>query len=358
MTWDRIVIIVFIGVSVCAAPSWARREAFSPEQRDQLAKAQTVLVEALAITEQGTADAKGLIDLLAKRMSELGYTVVTDVSKPHDVAIRVKCEQKKTWEGTTASGGDADLPDSPSRIWKGPACQLNYFLGTTKIKWQKEVRTDFEDATEAAKKANAADPGAFAIGTLQQQLERYDFPVVFAAEWGQVDRLLALLDKKGPDQMRLLKVMSLLGDMQADEALPRLQELMKDRKLAGQAIEAMGNAGKESIPTLIDLMKTSKDVELQAAAAKALGHVGGMNGDPSIILPLLEMLDAPGIDIAVQTEVAWALGKLPDKRAEEPLKALDRKLQKIRDPDNIPLKKLKEAVFWSIKQIDTYDMFS
>lgn len=54
-------------------------------------------------------------------------------------------------------------------------------------------------------------------------------------------------------------------------------------------------------------------------------------------------------------EVAWALDKIPDKRSIQPLYDLDKKLQAIRDPDNVPLKKLKEAVFWSIKQCDTWD---
>jgi hypothetical protein len=30
----------------------------------------------------------------------------------------------------------------------------------------------------------------------------------------------------------------------------------------------------------------------------------------------------------------------------------------MRDPENVPLKKLKEAVFWAIKQCDTWDQFS
>ena len=62
------------------------------------------------------------------------------------LVFKVKCEQRKTWEGTTAAGGDADLPDAPSRLWKGPACQMTYLLGDLKVKWQKEVRTEFEDA--------------------------------------------------------------------------------------------------------------------------------------------------------------------------------------------------------------------
>ena len=57
-------------------------------------------------------------------------------------------------------------------------------------------------------------------------------------------------------------------------------------------------------------------------------------------------------------EVAWALGKIRDKRSIQPLYDLDKKLQAIRDPDNVTLKKLKEAVFWAIKQCDTCDRLS
>lgn len=339
--------------------SWAYREYFTAEQKELLAKAQTVLMEVLALTDKGSGDAVPLTEIAARRMSELGYTVVTDPAKPHDIVLKVKCEQRKTWEGTSTMGSDADLPDSPSRIWKGPACQLNYLLGGTKIKWQKEVRTDFEDAAEAAQKANAGDPGAYAMAKLKDRLEQYDFPVLLAAEWGQPERLIKVLDAPGTKEIRKLKVIALLGDMLSHEALPQLKEALKDKDLAKQAAVALGNIGQEGIPILIDILKTSTQPELQAAAAKGLGQVGNVHPDERIIPALLEMLDPPGgIDIRVQIEVAWALGRLPDKKAEAPLKALDQKLQKLRDPDDPMLKKLKEAVFWSIKQIDTYDMFS
>jgi hypothetical protein len=346
-------------LALAGETGWAYREYFTSEQKEQLARVQTVLVETIALTDKGMIDAAPLAEVATRRMSDLGYTVVTDPTKPHDVALKVKCEQRKTWEGTSTMGSDADLPDSPSRVWKGPACQFNYFLGGTKIKWQKEVRTDFEDAVAEAQKANAGDPGAYAMAELKKRLEQYDFPVLLAAEWGQADHLLKLLDTPGTNELRKLKVISLLGDMLSHEALPRLKEALKDKDLAKQAAVALGNIGKEGIPVLIDILKTSKQPELQAAAAKGLGQVGALHGDPSIIPPLLEMLDAPGIDITVQTEIAWSLGKLPDKRSVEPLFALDRKLQKIRqDPPDPLMKKLKEAVFWSIKQVYTEDQYS
>lgn len=338
--------------------SWAYRDYFTPEQKQQLAKIQTILVDAVALTDKGSVEAGPIREVAVRRFSGIGYTVVTDASKPYDVVFKIKCEQRKTWEGTSTAGGDADLPDSPSRVWKGPACQLNYTLGGMKIKWQKEVRTDFEDAIDAAQKANAGDPGDYAMKKLKERLEAYDFPVIVTADWGQADRLLKVLDDPKSNQMRRLKVMSLLGEMQADAALPRLKEALKDKELARQAAESIGGIGRDGIPLLIDIAKNSQDNELRISAVKGLGQVGGLHGDTTAVPPLLEILKDPNTEWTLLTEVAWSLGKMPDKRSIEPLYALDRKLQAMRDPENIKLKKLKEAVFWAIKQCDTWDQYS
>lgn len=344
-----ITILLLLGLAV---PSFAYRDYFTLEQKQQIANIQTVRVDAIALTDKGKIDASAIEDLVVSRMESLGYTVVTDPSQPHDVVFKVKCEQYKTWEGTATQGGDADLPDSPSRLWKGPACQLTYVLGGMKIDWQKEVRADFDDPAAAAAAANWDDPGRFAINHLRGKLGSYDFPILIAAEWGHADRLLSLLEGRG-DDIRRLQVIALLGEMQADEALPKLKEILRDKDLGKEAAVAIGSIGSEGIPLLVDLMKNSDDPEIQAAAAKGLGRVGGLAGDPRIVDPLLEMLDPPGgVDIRVQTEVVWALGKMPDKRAIEPLNELFAKVLKIRDPGNQQLQDLKEALNWSIKQVD------
>ena len=358
----RIVLLLSILTSSVVAlsppPLWAYRDYFTLEQKALLDKIQTVRIEALALTDKGAVDAAPIAELVARRIGELGYTVVRETSKPHDVVIKVKCEQRKTWEGTTAAGGDADLPDAPSRLWKGPACQMTYLLGTMKVQWQKEVRTEVEDVGQAAQSANAGDLGAYAMGKLREVLEVYEFPLLLAAEWGQPERLLKLLDRSETPQVRRFKILSLLGEMQADEALPKLKEALKDRDLAKQAIGAMGNLGKEGIPLFVEIMNTSPDLEVQAAAAKGLGQLGGLHGDASVVPPLLAKLQDVKTDWSVLTEVAWALGKIPDKRSIQPLQDLDKKLQAMRDPENVPLKKLKEAVFWALKQCDTWDQFS
>lgn len=353
-----IALIVLGALGGWVAPVGAYREYFTPEQKAQLDKIQIVLIELLALTDKGGVDSGPLSSVVSRRLSEVGYTVVQDASKAHDAVVRVKCEQRKTWEGTAASGGDNDLPDAPSRLWKGPACQLTYALGGMKVKWQKEVRTDFEDATAAALAAQAGEPGTFAMARLKEQLEKYEFPLILAAEWGHAERLLKLLDSSESSLSRKVKIISLLGEMQADEALPKLKQVLQDRDLAKQALVAMGNLGKEGIPLLVDIMNTSGMIDIQAAAAKGLGQLGGIHGDASVVLPLLARLQDSKTDWTVLTEVAWALGKIPDKRSIQPLYDLDKKLQALRDPDNQTLKRLKEAVFWAIKQCDTWDQYS
>lgn len=352
----RVTLLRLILASIITAliplPSWAYRDYLTVEQKAQLDKIQSVRVDAMALSDKGSLDAAPIAEVAARRIGEMGYTVVRDAGRPHDAVFKVKCEQRKTWEGTTAAGGDADLPDAPSRLWKGPACQLTYLLGDMKIKWQKEVRTDFEDSVSAAQAANVGEPGAYAMTKLREKLEQYDFPILLAAEWGHAERLLKLLDSSETSLPRKVKIISLLGEMQADEALPRLKQALQDRDLSREAAVSLGNLGREGIPLLVDILKTSNQPELQAAAAKGLGKLGGLHGDGSVVDPLLSMLEAPGINIRVQTEIVWALGKIIDKRSLPPLKNLYKKVLMIRDPDNKDLQALKEALNWSTKQLD------
>jgi hypothetical protein len=347
-------LFLFIFCSLFSAESWARREILTQEQKDRLDKIDRVLVEVIAITDKGTSDPAPLTEIVVRRLKEIGYTVLIDTNQPSDIVFKVKCEQRKVWEGTSASGGDADLPDSPSRVWKGPACQITYLLDGKTTGWRKEVRTEFQDAGQAAEAVKAGDPSAFALAKLQERLELYDFPVLLTAEWGQEGRLLKVLDAPATTPVRKVLIIRVLGESFAAEAVPRLLTALKDPdiEVAKAAAIALGNIGKkDSIPALVEVLKTGKP-ELQTAAAKGLGLLGTLHADFSIIQPLLEALNSP--DINVKTEVAWALGKLPDKRAYEPLYTLSKSLQRIHNP-NPDEKKLKEAVNYSLKQIDTWE---
>ena len=341
---------------VAGEESWARRESLTAEQKTKMEKIDRVLVDVIALSDKGPMDAGPLTDVATRRMKELGYTVVTDPAQLHNVEFKIKCEQRKTWEGTTNMGSDADLPDSPSRVWKGPACQLGYVLDGKRMGWRKEVRTDFADAQEAAAAAQANDPSRFAMIKLRERLEDYDFPALITAEWGQEERLFKLYDDPGTPPARKVKLVTLFGYMFSVKSVPRLLEALKgsDLEIAKASAVALGNIGqKDTIPILIETMNHGSP-ELRAAAAKALGIVGALHGDFSIIDPLLANLKTD--DVSVKTEVAWALGKLPDRRAYEPLFSLQKSLYHVRENDADPkLVKLKEAVNWSIKQIDTWE---
>ena len=170
--------LAFSVAALPSPPSWAYRDYFTPEQKALLDKIQTLRIEAIALTDKGAVDAASIAELVARRMGELGYTVVGEAGKPHDVVIKVKCEERKTWEGTTASGGDADLPDAPSRLWKGPACQMTYLLGNMKVKWQKEVRTEFEDAGQAAQSAQRGRSWSLCHGQIEGCAQDIRVPLV------------------------------------------------------------------------------------------------------------------------------------------------------------------------------------
>lgn len=349
--------LVILGVLLLFGdPSWARREALTAEQKSQMERIDRVLITVLALSDKGVVDAGPLVEVAVNRMKEFDYTPVTDPAQPHDVELKIKCEQKKTWEGTTTMGSDADLPDAPSRIWKGPACQLGYLLNGKKMAWRKEVRTDFDDVQAAATLAKAGDPTTFAMAKLQARLEEYDFPALITAEWGQEARLFRLYDDPKTPVARKVKLVALFGDLFSVKAIPRLLDGLNgpDRSIAKASALALGNIGqKDTIPVLIKTMKNGAP-DLRAPAAKALGIVGALHGDFTIVDPLLETLNTE--DVAVKTEVAWALGKLPDMRAYEPLFALQKSLYHVHENDADPnLVKLKEAVNWSIKQIDTWE---
>ena len=354
-----ILICLFMGIFFIPDVS-ARRSYFTEEQKRSLAKANDIYVKVLALTERGRGDAAPIFNLVSDRLKQLGYNIVSDRKQPHDVEFRVKCEERKKGGRTTRAGGDADHPDNPARLWKGPACLLAYFLKGQDSGWQKEVRTDFEDADAAAKAANAKKSGDYALSQLTQQLKTYDFPVKIAAEWGQDYRLLSLLDDPQTSKARKLTVLSAMKNLQSHKALPYLKDILDDKDLALQGIAAVTTTGSDGIPLLTEIFTNSKkQSNVRAAAAKGLGKIGAATGDPSITPPILEYLvnslkqmeSSKDIDFPVLTEVVWSLGRLRNEKSIPPMRELEKKVWLIYDTSD-DMTELRDAVNWTIKQID------
>src|SRR5215203_2409139 len=83
------IIVSLISAGLTLSPAFGYRDYFTAEQKAQLARIQTVLVEAIALTDKGSVDSSVIAGLAVRRLSELGYTVVQDSAQPHDVVFRI-----------------------------------------------------------------------------------------------------------------------------------------------------------------------------------------------------------------------------------------------------------------------------
>ncbi len=337
----------------------ARRIHLSPEQKSELAKANSILVRVIALTEKGPIDSAPFLKTITTRLEELNYKVITDPAQPHDIEFKVKCEERKTLTGTTATGGDVELADAPDRLWKGPACLLTYLLNNRNLDWEKEIRTSFPDAAQAAQQAKVDNAGEYAMTKLNQRLAEYEFPILLSAEWGQVDRLLQLLEQPKTPKLRKVKILSALSELHAEEALPKLTQLLESTDLQQETINAMSGAGADSIPLLIDLFQTNTQSHIRAEAAKTLGNLAAKTGDPRTIPPLVHYVStilpklktSEDIDFPLLTEVVWAIGKLRWDGSFKPMGQLQEKIWLIFD-NSKEMAELREAASWTYKQLD------
>lgn len=328
----------------------AERILFNPQQKAQLQRAETIFVKAVALTEKGLVDPALIEAAAADRLTATGFTVITAESKPHDVVLKVRCDERKPWAGIRKSDGEIQQPGAPSRNWKGPACRLSYFFDGQKGPWQYEIRTPFENAWEAAKAGGHDDAGQFALQHLSQALRNSDFPLDLAAEWKQAERLSSFLTDPETGKATKFKILSLAGHVPGDIMLHTLQLIRAEAEYAAPATIALGFMGEPAIPTLMKLL-SDPSVAIQAAAAHALGEIGAHSGNARILPLLLAMMQAPDIHLRVQTEIVRAVGKMPDFQSVEPLQQLA--LKAWTDRSNDPLmQELREAVDWSLWQIN------
>ena len=331
--------IFFLGSTIAAGLpdiTHARKELLTAEEKDLLHRAEQIHLETLALSSHGPLDAGSITKTVSTRFERLGYRIVTDSGQPHEVTVKVKCEELKTWEGTGRSGGDADMMDAAVRLWKGPACQLTYRFGTRWADWRHEVRTPFNNPQEAAQKAGQTDAGAYSIAALTQQLQTDPFPYLLAADWGQSARLIKALDESGATVTQKQAVIGLLGQMLAVDAIPRLTASLKDPDptVVQSASTALGTIGHEDgIPALLALFKTGTPDQHRAAAA-GLGRLAPLHPNSGIVPTLIAAL--PAESVPNQIIIVRALGKTTDRQVLGPLKTLHRSILKQARSDSSP----------------------
>ena len=342
--------LVLLGTWYVPPQISAERILFNPQQKAQLQRAETIFVKAVALTEKGLVDPALIETAAADRLIATGFTVITAKSEPHDVVLKVRCDERKPWAGIRKSDGEIQQPGAPSRNWKGPACQLSYFFDGQKGPWQYEIRTPFDNAWEAAKAGGHDDAGQFALQHLGQGLRESNFPLDLAAEWKQAGRLSSFLTDPKTNKATKLKILSLAGHVPGDIMLHALQRIRTQTEFAVPATIALGAMGEPAIPTLLDLL-SDPSVDIQAAAAEALGEIGAHSGNVGILPPLLAKMEEPNAHLRVQTEIVRAIGKTPDLRSLEPLEQFALKVWTARSNDPL-MQELREAVDWSMWQIN------
>ena len=319
-----------------------------------LEQVQHVLIETVALTEKGVQDSALLQQVVSERLAKTGFTPVRDINSPHDIILRVKCEERKTQTGPSKhrKGGHPSAP--ASRLWKGPACHISYRYQGKPAIWSWEVRTSFEEPRQAAKDAGATNSGMYALQELQAQLARDEWPLYLAAEWGQTDRLIHLFHGATDQLDRRRLILQLLGPLASPTVLSTIQEATQDPDLALTAIAALGDQGEVAIPSLVNILDTSPRPEHQLAALKALGGIATHSTNPRLYDVFIEQLQAQ--DPRMQTIAVRGLWKLGDLRAITPIETLN--LQAWSNPSTDPeIQALREALNWSLFQLDPASHF-
>ena len=328
---------------ISAAPT-----AVTSTQGVPLEQVQHVLVETLALTERGVQDFPTLQQVVSDRLAQAGFSPVHEVTAPHDIIVRVKCEERKTWTGPSQHRKDGHPLSTVSRLWKGPTCHISYRYQGEPAHWSWEVRTSFEDPGQAAQEAGATNAGLYALQELQTQLTQDEFPLYLAAEWRQTDRLIHLFQQTTDQLDRRRLILQLLGPLNSPAALSTIEEATKNPELAMTAMTALGHQGEVAIPTLVNILNTPKSPEQQLTALKGLGEIAKHSAIPTLYDVFIQQLQSQ--DPRMQTIAVRGVGRLGDLRAITPIEALN--LQAWANPStHEDIQALREALNWSLFQL-------
>jgi hypothetical protein len=290
-----------------------------------------------------------VIETLQPRMETLGYYV--ELAPRHSADglwLQVDCQAIP--EKIRSRPPDTFTQPSSKATRLGPPCQIAYAYQHEVIPWKNVDRLIYSESVSTmqkiAKRARPLQPQE----CVEQFFSMYDFPVLLAAEWGHVDRLLHALNRPDTPVSRQQLILTLLGETQVARGYPVLVEKLKDGHLAKEAAEALGFFGLRAQSHLLPIVQDRSNPQLQAAAAKGLGRIAAATGNSQQTPLYIKMVADPNIDIRVRTQLAWALGKAPDMSAFPILLQLEKEIWTNHSPDP-HLQEFREAVDWSIREV-------
>ncbi len=290
-----------------------------------------------------------IIDTIQSRLESVGYRVSVGVTpSPVGLWLQIDCQaiQQKNEILSRVSAIQA-LP-KVSRL--GPPCQFTYLYHQELISWKNVDRFIYSESVSTMQKLAQLARNLSLEECVELFFRMYDFPVLLAAEWGHVNRLLHELSRPETPVSRQGLILTLLGETRAGKGYPILLEKLNDMHVAKEAAEALGLFGLRAQPYLLSLVQDDSNSMLQAAAAKGLGRIAALSGNSQYTPLYMKMVADEMIDIQVRTQLIWALGMAPDMQAYPTLLQLEQHIWD--DPSQDPqLEEFRAAVDWSIREV-------
>lgn len=290
-----------------------------------------------------------IIETLQPRLEKIGYRVLpASTHSPDGLWLQVDCQSIPEKKGVLSSDTSRSSLRKASRF--RPPCHIAYIYHREVIPWKNVERLIYSESVAAMQQISQIATPLKPQECVEQFFRLYDFPILLAAEWGHVDRLLHVL--KHPDTVvsRQRLILTLIGEAHIEKGYPVLVEKLEDGRIAKEAAEAIGFFGLRAQKHLLPLLQDRADPQLQAAAAKGLGRIAASTGNSEQTPLYMKMVADATLDLRVRTQLAWALGKAPDMRAFPTLLEIETYVwnDPSRDPD---LQEFRKAVDWSIREV-------
>ena len=290
-----------------------------------------------------------IIETLQHRLETLGYRVAQgSTHSPDGLLVQVDCQALHEKISSPSSGALKTPSANVQRL--SPPCRLAYRYQQEVIPWKKVDRFVYSESAATMKQLAALPRALKPQECAKQFFQFYDFPVLLAAEWGHVDRLLQVIHRPSTPVSRQRLILTVLGETHMEKGYPILIEKLQDFRVAKEAAQALGFFGLPAQKHLLPILQDYSNPLLQEAAAKGLGRIAATTGNSQHTPLYMKMVADSTVNIRVRTQLAWALGKAPDMRAFSTLLELEQQIwaQYSHDPQ---LQEFREAVDWSIREV-------
>ena len=298
---------------------------------------------------QKLVPSSAVLAMLQSRLEDLGYQVTSaSTHSPNGLWLHVNChrlqEKLHVLETKFVMKPNAQI----QRI--SPPCQIGYTYKEAPVPWKHVDRLVYSESVATMNHLAEHSPFLTPKACLMEFFSNYDIPVLMAAEWGHVDRLLHLLKRSKTSVPRQRLILRLLGELQIAIGFPVLVEKLQDIQVAKEAAESLGYFGMKAQPYLLPILQDGSNLVLQVAAAKGLGRIAAATGNSQQTPLYMKMVADTTLDIRIRTELAWALGKAPDMRAYLTLLEIEKYIWN-EYSSNPNLQEFRAALDWSIREV-------